>query len=174
MAKKKSKFNVNQSPEGKKKRTHNGILFSSELEKDYYVYLLEQQSLGLIESIELQPKFLLQKGYVRKCDGKKILPIYYIADFNVDGKIIDTKGMPKSDGILKRKMFEYLYPDISFSWVSWSKQDGGWIEYDLLMVERRKRKKDKDSKNKSEKTKEEVIKDMLQKHAVTMQKLADS
>jgi len=146
--KEKSKFNVSQSPEGKLKRTHNGILFASELEKDYYVYLLELQEVGEVVSIELQPKFLLQDKYIRKCDGKKILAIYYVADFKtVDKlgheKIIDTKGMAKPDALIKRKMMEYLYGDVDFHWISWSKCDGGWIDYDDLISLRRKRKKEK-------------------------------
>ena len=144
----KSKFNVSQTVEGKKKRTHNGILFSSELECNYYKHLLQQKAEGLVDSIELQPKFLLQDKYIRKCDRKKILAIWYIADFKIidnmgHEKVVDTKGMAKSDAILKRKMMEFLYPEVDFHWVSWSKCDGCWIEYDLLIEVRRKRKKDK-------------------------------
>ena len=150
----KSKFNVSQTIEGKLKRTHNSILFASELECDYYKYLLQEQEKGLIKEIILQPKYLLQEKYIRKCDNKRILAIYYVADFKtIDNfgheKVIDTKGMPKSDGILKRKMMEFLYPDVDFHWISWSQCDGGWVDYDLLMENRRARKKVKEGKNKA-------------------------
>lgn len=144
----KSKFNVSQTIEGKLKRTHNSILFASELECDYYKYLLQEQEKGLIKEIILQPKYLLQEKYIRKCDNKRILAIYYVADFlTIDNfgheKVIDTKGLAKPDALIKRKMMEYLYGDIDFHWISYSKCDGGWIEYDDLIVARRKRKKAK-------------------------------
>ncbi|MHB8075793.1 DUF1064 domain-containing protein [Desulfosporosinus fructosivorans] len=145
---KRSKHNVDQSEEGKLKRTYNNILFDSVLEKDYYIYLLSLQAEGIVESIEFQPKYILFEGYIRKCDGKKILPLFYIADFlvrNSDGsvKVIDTKGNPDSLGLTKRKLFEGLYGDIDFHWISYSKCDGGWLEYDDLLLARKQRKKDK-------------------------------
>lgn len=145
MIKVKSKYNVDQTDKGKLKRTHNNIVFASELECNYYKYLLQQKEQGKVETIELQPKYLLQEKYTRKCDNKKILGIWYIADFKIvdnlgHEKVVDTKGMPKSDSLMKRKMMECLFPDIDFHWISYSKCDGGWVEYDFLIVARRKRK----------------------------------
>jgi hypothetical protein len=149
---KKSKFNVDISPSAKKKRTLNGHEFSSDLEFKYYKYLLELQEQGKVKQIELQPKYQLQPKYKRQCDGKSILPIYYVSDFRVTYSddsimVVDTKGQPDNIAILKRKMFEYLYPDVDFHWLAWSKQDGGWIAYDELVKLRKQRKKDKTNKN---------------------------
>lgn len=150
MKKDKSKFNVSQTPEGKLKRTHNGILFSSETECNYYKYLLDLQTEGKVVSIQLQPKYLLFNGYIRKSDGKKILPICYFLDFKVTYadanriELVDVKGSPpKADCLIKRKMFEKVYPDLDLKWLAWSKQDGGWIDYSLLCKLRKERKKSK-------------------------------
>ena len=128
----------------------NGHAFSSDLEFKYYKYLLELQEQGIVKQIELQPKFQLQEKYKRKCDGKSILAIYYISDFRItysdnSVQVVDTKGDPDNIAILKRKMMEYLYPDIDFHWISYSKQDSenGWIEYDELKKLRKERKKAK-------------------------------
>jgi hypothetical protein len=51
--------------------------------------------------------------------------------------------MAKPDGILKRKMFDYKYPDLTLQWISYSLKDGGWIQYDELKKLRAKRKKEK-------------------------------
>ncbi|WP_088185848.1 DUF1064 domain-containing protein [Desulfosporosinus sp. FKA] len=145
---KRSKHNVDLSETGKVNRTYNGMIFDSRLEKDFYIHLLELQAEGKVFSIQLQPRYKLFNGYVRKRDGKKILPIFYIADFKVtysDGRVevIDTKGNPDSLALMKRKMFEGLYPDVDFHWVSWSKRDGGFIDYDELVRLRKQRKKNK-------------------------------
>ena len=99
----------------------------------------------------MQPKYILQEKYTRKSDNKKILAIYYISDFRTtytDGSVVvvDTKGDPDSMAIIKRKIFEKLYPDIDFHWIAYSKQDSenGWIEYDILKKLRSARKKAKD------------------------------
>jgi len=146
---KKSKYNVDQTDKGKLRRTHNDILFDSELECRYYKYLLELQIIGDVIEIELQPKYCLFDKYIRKCDNKKILAINYVSDFRITYKkdnlvkVVDTKGNPDSVSLIKRKMLEGLNPDIDFHWISWSKIDGGWIEYDLLKEARKLRKKAK-------------------------------
>jgi len=136
----------------------NGHEFSSDLEFKYYKYLLGLQEQGIVKQIELQPKFQLQEKYKRKSDGKSILAIYYISDFRVtyndnSVQVIDTKGDPDNIAILKRKMMEYLYPDIDFHWIAYSKQDSenGWIEYDELKKLRSARKKAKKDKLKVDK-----------------------
>ncbi len=144
--KKRSKHNVDQTEKGKLKRTFNDVLFSSELEKNYYVYLLEQKDKGLIIDIQLQPKYLLQEAFIKH--GKKYNKIEYVSDFLVtyaDGskKTIDAKGQMTADFKLKLKMFNMRYPDEILECWSYSKIDGGWILYDDLIKARRKRKKDK-------------------------------
>ena len=93
---------------------YNGIKFDSKKERDRYIQLKQLHSLGIIESIELQKKFLLQEGYTN-AKGKKIRPIYYIADFYyydyIDNKWVveDTKGVRTDVYKLKKKLFEYKY-----------------------------------------------------------------
>ena len=89
---------------------------------------------------ELQPKF--------KRNEKTVLPINYVADFvvtykNGNQQVIDTKGMPDSVALLKRKMFWFKYPEIDYIWISYVKKFGGWIEYDDAKKMRNQEKRDK-------------------------------
>lgn len=143
MIKKRSKHNVDQSPDGKAKRTYDGILFASEMECNYYKYLLELQTEGKVVSIELQPKYLLQEKFVK--NGKKYNKIEYVSDFLVtysDGlkKTIDVKGQMTPDFKLKLKMWNLKYPDEILECWSYSKCDGGWILFDDLVKARKQRK----------------------------------
>lgn len=140
-----SKFNVSTSKEGKKKRTFDGITFDSELElRAYKDYLLPLKNSGVVKNIVLQPKYLLQSKYEKY--GKKILPIYYVADFEIefeDGKIEiwDIKGMVLSDCKIKRKLFDYIYPDKTLRFIGFSKIDGGFVDIETIEKGRRLRKK---------------------------------
>ena len=110
-----SKFNVDKD---KSKRSYNGIIFDSVLEMKYYRDVLcPLVESGEVISYELQKPYELQPKFVH--DGKTVLPIKYVADFVVTYKngvteVIDTKGMPDSVAILKRKLFWYCYPDITY------------------------------------------------------------
>lgn len=70
-----------------------------------------------VVSIELQPVFELQEGYVR--GGKKIRPITYRGDFRVTYacgrvEIIDSKSPGTLTEVykIKKKMLLYKYPNI--------------------------------------------------------------
>lgn len=138
----KSKYNVDKNTE---KRTFQGIIFDSVMEMKYYRDVLcPQVESGEIIKCERQKPYVLQPGFLR--NGKKVLPIIYVADFCIhfkDGKeiVIDVKGCPDSTANIKKKMFWYHYPDIDYRWISYSKQDGGWIDYQVLKKNRRERKK---------------------------------
>lgn len=98
-----------------KKTIMDGITFDSQHEASYYRQLTLLQRAGVIKQFELQPVYELQPGYKR--GKKKIQPITYKADFLVtysDGRqeIIDCKGMRTPTYILKKKMFEYKYPEL--------------------------------------------------------------
>lgn len=141
---KRSKFNVDKD---KAKRTCNGIVFDSELEMKYYrdVVLPGVES-GRIKYYELQKPYELQPKFVH--DGKIVQPIKYVADFYIEyadgsSEVIDTKGIPDSTAIIKRKMFWYVYPDIKYIWVTWSKIDGGWCSYEYVKQQRNLRRKNK-------------------------------
>lgn len=139
-----SKFNVDKD---KSKRSYNGIIFDSVLEMKYYRDVLcPLVESGEVISDELQKPYELQPKFVH--DGKTVLPIKYVADFVVTYKngvteVIDTKGMPDSVAILKRKLFWYCYPDITYKWITYAKKFGGWIDYDECKKLRNAEKKRK-------------------------------
>jgi hypothetical protein len=109
-AEKQSKYHSN-------KVTVDGITFDSQKEANRYCDLLLEQRAGLVDRIELQPRFLLQDGYMD--NGKKVRDMYYVADFQVwysDGRVvvIDTKGFKTQVYRMKKKLFRRKYPDIEF------------------------------------------------------------
>ena len=148
----KSKFNVDKKVE---QRTYNDIIFDSKLEMKYYRdVLLPMLESGELTKIELQKKYVLQDAFER--NGKKVLPINYVADFYIefsDGRtqVIDTKGMPDNVSRLKRKLFWHRYPETDYIWISYSKKYGGWGSYDeheyLRKLDRRNKKGLKEKKN---------------------------
>ena len=145
-----SKFNVDVD---KEKRTHNGIVFDSQLEMKYYRDVLcPSVESGLIAHYELQKVYELQPKFVH--DGKTVKPITYVADFYIeyaDGhtEVIDTKGCPDNVARIKRKMFWYLFPDVNYRWMSYVKKWGGWLDYEtvrsLRAAAKREKKKEKEN-----------------------------
>lgn len=96
------------------KKTQVGMyVFDSIAESKRYKELALLEQVGQIKGLKLQPKFLLQEGF--KKNGKTYRKIEYIADFMYieNGKVIieDVKGMETDVFKLKRKLFEYKYPD---------------------------------------------------------------
>jgi hypothetical protein len=78
-----------------KKTVVDGIKFASQKEANYYQKLKLRKRIGEIKDFELQPSFLLQRGFFK--NGKRYRAIEYIADFKViypDDRIeiIDCKG----------------------------------------------------------------------------------
>jgi len=147
-----SKFNVSKDIN---KRTFNNIVFDSVMEMKFYRdWVIPKMESGDIVSCDMQVKYELQEKFNH--DGKTVLPINYIADFVIKYKnghmsVIDTKGMPDSSAILKRKMFWYKYPTIDYQWLSYSKIDsdgidGGWVPYEKVKKGRKERKKEKSNK----------------------------
>lgn len=107
--KKRSKYN-------NEKTVVDGIKFDSKKEAEYYIQLKLLKKAGEIRDIGLQPKFELQPGFEK--NGVKYQPITYIADFvitNNDGttEIVDVKGVKTQVFKIKKKLFEYMYPDLS-------------------------------------------------------------
>lgn len=149
-----SKFNVDKNT---LKRTYDGIVFDSVLEMKFYrdVVLPKLES-GEIQGYELQRPYILIEGFVH--NGKKINPITYVADFvlKYDGReeVIDTKGMPDSVAILKRKLFYWKFPDVDYKWVCYSKIDGGWCDYEEVKKNRAARKRAKKKAAQETKSKE--------------------
>lgn len=147
-----SKFNVGKD---KTDRTFDGIVFDSSVEMKYYAeVILPGVEDGSILKFERQKKYILQPSYTH-C-GKKVQPIEYKADFYVvyaDGReqVIDIKGCPDAVAKLKRKMFWYVYPNIEYVWIGFSKIDGGWTTYEAIQSGRKERKKLKQAKAKEKK-----------------------
>ena len=94
-----------------------GKVFDSKHESRDYLKLKSMEDSGIISDLQTQVSFELQPKYTTK-DGRKIRAITYRADFQYikDGVTYeqDSKGFRTKEYALKRKMFEYRYPDIIF------------------------------------------------------------
>lgn len=98
------------------KTTVDGITFDSKREAEYYCKLKLLKQAGEIKDIALQPRYELQPTF-RK-NGTTHRSITYVADFvvvNNDGttEIIDVKGVETKEFKIKKKLFEYKYPNLS-------------------------------------------------------------
>lgn len=110
-------------PQSQRKSKYNnqktmvdGIEFDSKKEADYYIHLKLLKKAGEIKDIGLQQRFVLQPGFEK--NGAKYQPITYIADFvitNNDGttEVVDIKGVETQVFKIKKKLFEYMYPDLN-------------------------------------------------------------
>lgn len=100
-----------------KKTTIYGITFDSKREADRYCELRLLEMDGKIKDLSLQHQFILQPLF--KKNGKTIRAITYVADFVYYDlercKIVveDVKGFKTKEYMLKRKMFEYKFPDLT-------------------------------------------------------------
>lgn len=137
---------MNRSKYGAKKIVIDGITFDSKDEGRYYLYLKELKAKDRILNFERQPKYELQPSF--KKYGKTHRAITYAPDFliyHLDGseELIDVKGTETQQGNMRRKMFDYKYPDLKLTWVARSLKYSltGWIEYDELKKLRRENKK---------------------------------
>ena len=125
--------------------TVDQIRFDSQEESRFYELLKRMKANGEILNFELQPKYLLQPAF--KYNGKTVRAITYTADFLIyhnDGteEVVDIKGMETQQGLMRRKMFWYKYPDLKLTWLSRSIKYGdenGWIDYDALKRKRKQR-----------------------------------
>lgn len=149
-----SKYHVDTSTSGKKKRqaldfkSGELIEFDSLLEKRFYEEIIVPGMMdGTILNYCLQKKYQLQSSFKR--NGKTIRAIDYVADFwyqlrTGEEKIVDTKGgMVDSVAKLKKKLFYSKYPDLDYEWMTWSKGTG-WMEFDEFTKLKRKQKKEKE------------------------------
>lgn len=126
---------------GAQKINIDGITFDSKIEAKFYEKCKEDKAKGLILNFELQPRFTLQPKYNLK--GKNVRKIEYVADFMIYYDdlwidVIDIKGMATSEAKLKRKMYDYQYPN-PLKWIVWNK--GLWRDYDVVIRERAKVKR---------------------------------
>lgn len=140
--------NVKKSKYNSKKVVVDGIEFDSKDESLYYLFLKGLLDEDEIKDFKLQPKFELIPKFVYL--GKRRQAITYTPDFEVEHNsgekvLIDIKGMSTQQGDMRRKLFEYFYPEKKLMWVSRSLKysDTGWIDYDELKKKRREAKKKK-------------------------------
>lgn len=131
-----SKFNS-------KKVIVDGIQFDSRLESRYYEYLKERLSKGEIKKFTLQPIYEITPKFEK--EGKTIRASTYTPDFlirHLDDSMeaIDVKGFATQAGELKKKWFDYRYPNIKLTWVAYVKKYGGWIDTNDLKKVRKNAK----------------------------------
>ncbi len=102
-----------------KKVIIDGITFASKREANRYCELKWLLKAGKIKDLELQHPFTLQPPF--KKNGKTIRAITYVADFvyldleRMRIVVEDTKGYRTDVYQLKRKMFEFQYPDLTIT-----------------------------------------------------------
>lgn len=96
---------------------NHGIRFDSRKEALRWDELLHLERIGVIKNLQRQVPYVLQDAYTTR-DGRRIRKIKYIADFVYEqgGETIveDAKGVQTDVFKLKRKLFEYRYPDLIF------------------------------------------------------------
>jgi len=103
-----------------KKVDYHGITFDSRAEARRFQQLKDQLAAGAIRNLELQPRYVILPSYKR--GGRTVRKTEYVADFRYqtpDGKTIveDVKSPITAKNPvyrLKKKMFEYKYPDVIF------------------------------------------------------------
>lgn len=106
-------LNQKQNKYKNKKVVCDGIKFDSAKERNYYLKFKIMEEAGIIKDLELQKRFILQKGYT--INGKKRREISYKADFcyvtTEDDKlhVVDIKGFKTDVYKLKKKLFELKY-----------------------------------------------------------------
>lgn len=120
----------------------------------YYIYLCRLKAEGLVTKFELQPKVVLIPS-ITCFDGSRQREITYKPDFYVEyvsgyRSMVDMKGFSTQQGILRRKMYNWLerqtdsvIHNIPLQWVARSIKYGdedGFIAYDLLQKRRRENK----------------------------------
>lgn len=97
----------------------DGIQFDSKLEAQRYAELKLLERAGKIKDLQLQPGFELIPSF--KKNGKTYKGCKYIADFryyDVDRGVViveDAKGYETEVYKIKRKLFEWLYPELTIT-----------------------------------------------------------
>lgn len=129
-----------------KKVIVEGIKFDSEDEAKFYEHLKALKTHKQIIDFDLQPKFELIPAFEKM--GKHYRAITYTADFLIYypsnyKAVIDIKGFSSQQGELRKKLFDYKYPELQLRWIARSLKYGasGWIDYFELQKIRRKNKK---------------------------------
>lgn len=104
-----------------KKIEYNGVVYDSKFECQRRKELDLLVESGAIKDLEVQKRFVLQEKFVNN-QGKHIREIAYVADFyyydvaSEKWVVEDTKSPVTRTQVymVKKKMFEYKYRDITF------------------------------------------------------------
>lgn len=92
----------------------NGIVFDSKKEAERYKELATLERLGIICDLRRQVSFEL----IPKTPGERA--VKYVADFSykllphLETFVEDVKGYRTEAYIIKRKLFKWRYPDVTF------------------------------------------------------------
>lgn len=157
-----------------KKVEHNGIVFDSKEELDYYLFLTRQQEIGLIKDLQVHKSFELIPSYI--LNGKTIKPLNYEADFvfydiveDID-RVIDVKGYADDVFLLKKKLFDYKYHyNLGLEVMKYSKSTG-WVNYDQYKKARASYKKRLIEEKNSYKTQLEEIRKQADREVKMMKR----
>lgn len=147
-----------EEPEKKQKYNNkkiyiDDIKFDSRDESLYYIHLKMLKEKGLVKEFELQPKYTLIPKFQYQGQNRRAMtyaPDFIVTDSEDNVTVVDVKSMGTAtqQGELRRKLFEYYYPDINLIWVCRNLKHGdqyGWIEYEDLKKIYRDNKKKKNS-----------------------------
>lgn len=115
----------------------NDISFDSIMESRFYLRLLEMKAAKQIKSFDMQVTYELQPKFKDKISGKSVRAITYIADFVITDSmdnvmVVDVKGKETDVFKLKKKLFQYKYPDIRFMCMRWVSKVNDWFELDEI------------------------------------------
>ena len=95
------------------------IVFDSMKERKRYCELKLLEKAGKIKDLSLQHKFELQPSF--KKNGTTFRKITYIADFvyfdleRMKIVVEDVKGYKTKEYLLKKKLFEFKYPELTIT-----------------------------------------------------------
>lgn len=107
-------------------RIYNGIKFDSKAEMNRYIQLYTLARNGKIQNLVLQPRFELMPAFKSKFQKNKIKSLHYVADFmyELDGETIveDVKGARTKEYLIKRKLFLFKYPELTFREITTTKR----------------------------------------------------
>lgn len=122
-----------------KKSECEGIMFDSEAERDFYIYLMKKYSRDIII---IQPSYTLLESF-RDNQGKLVRAITYKGDFEVNGTVYDVKGMVLPLFVIKEKLFKKKFPEKTLKVICKAPKYTGkeWIELSELKEIRRNKKK---------------------------------
>lgn len=104
------------------KVSEDGIVFDSKAERRRYRELKLMEQAGEITNLRLQPEYELIPKYTK--NGKTVRAVKYRADFlyrDRQGHVIveDVKGVKTDVYRLKKKIFEYKYPDLTIKEINY-------------------------------------------------------